>query len=66
MIFSSAHTDTQDRMVSSNTSITHFWPSGHNIIDIQVKEFERAHTHTHLRTLRLGFHGAATKILSRS
>lgn len=37
MIFSSAHTDTQDRMVSSTTSITHFCPSWHNIVDIQVK-----------------------------
>lgn len=35
MIFSSAHTDTQDRMVSSTTSITHLCPSWHNIIDIQ-------------------------------
>lgn len=36
MIFSSAHTDTQDRRVSTNTSITHFCPSWFNIIDIQA------------------------------
>ncbi|CAB1451898.1 unnamed protein product [Pleuronectes platessa] len=35
MIFSSAHTDTQDRTVSTTTSITPLCPSWHNIIDIQ-------------------------------
>lgn len=60
MIFSSAHTDTQDRMVSSTTSITHFCPSWHNIVDIQVKCLSL--------TLGSGFHcaAAAAEILSRS
>lgn len=31
MIFSSAHTETQDRMASSSTSIAHLCPSWHNI-----------------------------------
>lgn len=35
MIFSSAHTVTQDRTVSTSTSITHLCPSWHNIVDIQ-------------------------------